>query len=368
LREKFTNLVLHNFFKMAMLIILVGLFFYIMMPFMVAIVLGAILAMALAPFVDFFIRRGLSRGASLVVFSFLLGFIGIVVIGGFVIRGARIVSEQMRESNIAEMSLRFTSSMQQFVDHICKIYGLDKTFVNQKFTSMISYGGATLSSFFNDFVSELPVIIMMGFITTLAVYCFLRESDKIRILFDRYFYFERKNGDDFIRMCKVCCREVFFSNIITGVLQASIVSIAALIFGVGDFYLIFFITFVVSFVPVIGAAPVAAILGLQCFMDSRFGAGIGMLVFAAVAGVIDNIIRPFLGTLGEVEVHPFIGLVAVIGGVIMFSLPGLFIGPLVASLIFGALPIIVEEFFPPMDKAELKRPEEETPLIVSPSQ
>lgn len=363
MKEKFTNLVLHNFFKIAMLVVLVGLFFYIMLPFMVAIILGAILAMALAPFVDFFIKRGLSRGTSLVIFSLTLGFVGLVLIVGFVIRGARIVSEQMQATNINEMSLQLTASMNQFINHICKIYGLDKAFVNQKVASMITYGGTSLSAVFNEFISQLPVIIMMGFITTLAVYCFLRESDKIRTLFDRYFYFEKKNGDDFIRMCKVCCREVFFSNIITGVLQASIVSIGALIFDVGDFYLIFFITFVVSFIPIIGAAPVAIVLGLQCFMDNRIGGGIGMMSFALVAGLIDNIIRPFLGTLGEVEVHPFIGLVAVIGGVIMFGLPGLFIGPLVASLIFGALPIIVDEFFPPLDKPEAIEPEEEKILI-----
>lgn len=367
MKEKFTNLVLHNFFKIAMLVALVGLFFYIMMPFIVAIILGGILAMALSPFVDFFIRRGLSRGTSLIIFSFSLGFVGLVLIAGFVMRGARIVSEQMQASSIADMSQQLTASMNQFINYISKIYGLDKTYLNQKVAGILTYGGTSLSSLFSEFVSQLPVIMMMGFITTLAVYCFLKESDKIRSLFDRYFYFEKKNGDQFIKMCKVCCREVFFSNIITGILQATIVSIGALIFGVGDFYLIFFITFVVSFIPIIGAAPVAAVLGLQCFLDQRVGPGIGMMVFAIVAGVIDNIIRPLLGTLGEVEVHPFIGLVAVIGGVIMFGLPGLFIGPLVASLMFGALPIIVEEFFPPLEVKEVKPVvQDETVLIPYP--
>jgi predicted PurR-regulated permease PerM len=70
---------------------------------------------------------------------------------------------------------------------------------------------------------------------------------------------------------------------------------------------------------------------------------------SGVAGISDNLIRPFMGTLGEVNVHPLIGLLAIIGGVIMFGLPGLFIGPLVVSLSFGALPIIIEEYFPPVD-------------------
>lgn len=41
-----------------------------------------------------------------------------------------------------------------------------------------------------------------------------------------------------------------------------------------------------------------------------------------------------------------------------FGFPGLFIGPMVASIYFGALPIIVEEYFP---KIPVMSVEEDTP-------
>ncbi len=349
MKETFINIVLKNFFKIAFSFILLSLTFYIMMPFMISIVLGGILAMALSPFVDFLMRKGLSRSLSLVFFSLILGLVGFVPVVAFFIRGSRIISDLLHNANLSEISLRFTTSMHKFIDNMCAIYGIDKTLVDNRISSLVSYGGTVLSRTFSDFVTELPVIFMLGFITILSVYFFLKESDKIRQLFDRYFFFSKENSDRFILMLKVCCREVFFSNIITGVLQASIVSVGALIFDVGDFFLVFFITYIFSFIPIIGAAPLAALLGAICFIEGRVGAGIGMMVVAVVSGISDNIIRPFLGSLGEVEVHPFIGLLAVIGGVIMFGLPGLFIGPLVASLIFGALPIIVNEYFPPIE-------------------
>ena len=71
-----------------------------------------------------------------------------------------------------------------------------------------------------------------------------------------------------------------------------------------------------------------------------------MLTIALVAGVSDNIIRPYLSSKGNVETNPIIGLIAIIGGVTMFGLPGLFIGPLVVSVFFGVLPIILDEYFP----------------------
>jgi predicted PurR-regulated permease PerM len=97
-------------------------------------------------------------------------------------------------------------------------------------------------------------------------------------------------------------------------------------------------------------------------MDARTGAGLGMLAVAGFSGLSDNLIRPLLGSLGVVEVHPFIGLLSVIGGVIMFGLPGLFMGPLITSLLFGALPIIIDEYFPVKPSLETKS--EETINIV----
>ncbi|HXH75320.1 MAG TPA: AI-2E family transporter [Bacteriovoracaceae bacterium] len=347
MNDSLLNFVVKNFLKISFALLMMGLFFYIMLPFMISIILGGILAMALIPFVDFFIRRGLSRNTALLLFSFLLGAVGLVPVVAFFVRGSRVVSELLHESNFGQISARIATSSYKLIDNVSNIYGLDNMMMRAKVSSIILYIGHFLSTTLSNFVAELPTVFMVGFITILAVYCFLRESEKIRYLFDRYFYFNKKNGNDFIRMCKGCCREVFFSNIITGVLQATIIAIAAIALNVGDFFLVFFITFVVSFIPIIGAAPVAVVLGLICFIESRVGSGIAMMVVAAFSGIADNILRPLLGTLGEANVHPFIGLLAVIGGVIMFGLPGLFIGPLVASLIFGALPIIIEEYFPP---------------------
>jgi predicted PurR-regulated permease PerM len=344
--ENMVNLVLRNFFKFTFTLGILSVFFYLLLPFMVAIILGGILAMALIPFVDFFMRRGLKRNTSLLLFSFLLSVAALIPTIAFIIRGSRIVSEQLHESNFSQFTDKLINSSYGIIDKFSKLYSLDTIMIRAKVNQLIIVIGSYVSDTFNNWLSELPNIIMMALITIASMYCFLRESEKIRNLFNRYFNFNLTNGNKFIQMFKVCCREVFFANIITGLLQALMVSLGALYFDVGDFFLIFFMTFVFSFVPIIGAAPMAALLGLVCFMDGRIGPGIGMMIIAGFSGVADNLIKPLLGSLGEVEIHPFISLLAVIGGVIMFGLPGLFIGPLIASITFGALPIIIDEYFP----------------------
>lgn len=339
--------ILKNFFKIVFSFLLLSFFLYIISPFLISIVLAGILALALIPFVDYFIRKGFKRKTSVLIFTLLSAFIGMIPIVAFFIHGSKVLSKLLLDASMSHLSERFSSSSYKLLDSFSSFYGLDHTMIRGKFATLLVYAGNSMAGTFNTFVGEAPTIMMMGAVTSLALYCFLRESDKIRRLFDRYFYFNHVNGNKFIMMFKVCCREVFFSNIITGLVQATLVTAGALIFGVGDIFLVFFITFVFSFVPIIGSGPVAAVLAVSCFMDARLGAGAGMLITATVAGVSDNVLRPWLGSLGEVKVHPFIGLLGVIGGVLMFGLPGLFIGPLIVSLSFGALPIIIEEYFPP---------------------
>jgi predicted PurR-regulated permease PerM len=198
-------------------------------------------------------------------------------------------------------------------------------------------------------ITQIPDLLLGVLVMNLSFYFFLLKEDEIREVFDRYYYFTKDHSNRFINVLKSSCREVFLSNVITGILQSTIISLGALACGLGDFYIVFFLTFIISFIPVIGAAPMAFALAIIAFLEKRTGAGIVMAIIGTFAGVADNLVRPYLVSLGEVEVPAFIGFLAVIGGVYVLGLPGLFVGPLLASLVYGALPIIVEEYFPPKE-------------------
>lgn len=71
-----------------------------------------------------------------------------------------------------------------------------------------------------------------------------------------------------------------------------------------------------------------------------------MLITSAVAGSSDNLLRPYLATLGEIKVPVFLSFLSVLGGVLVLGLPGLFVGPLVISWAWGLLPVIYRDLFP----------------------
>lgn len=355
----FHELFFKNFFKLGTALLIAAGFLYILSPFIVAFLFGGMLALALSPFLAAYqAKYKWTKKKALNIMSLLLFFLGAVPVGVFCIKGARIISEFFTKQSITTLTQSTQEKVYAFIDQLAVSNHLDNEMLKEKFNSFLGVAGTFVFKTFSDLVTQIPDLLLGVMVMNLSFYFFLLKEDEIREVFDRYYYFSRDHSERFINVLKSSCREVFLSNVITGVMQATIVSLGALACNMGDFYIIFFLTFIISFIPVIGAAPMAFALAAIAFIEKRTGAGITMAIIGSFAGLADNLVRPYLVSLGEVEVPAFIGFLAVIGGVYVLGLPGLFVGPLLASLVYGALPIIVEEYFPQKENKIIQSPDE----------
>jgi predicted PurR-regulated permease PerM len=347
MKHGFHELFFKNFFKLFTAFLIVTCFLYVLSPFIVPFFFGGMLALALSPFLTAFMRKyNWSKKKALIVMSLIMFFTCAVPVTIFLMRGARIISQFFSQQSIHTITQRAQDHVYLLLDNLATSNHLESDMVKEKFNAVLTNIGSFALKTFSDLITQIPDLLLAVLVMMLSFYFFLLKENHIRDVFDRYFYFTQSHSDRFVAVLKSSCREVFFSNVITGVMQSTIVALGALACGIGDFYIIFFCTFIISFIPIIGAAPMAFAVAIYAFVDKQTGAGITMSVIGGVTGVADNVVRPYLVSLGEVEVPAFIGFLAVIGGVIVMGLPGLFVGPLLASMMYGALPIIVEEYFP----------------------
>jgi predicted PurR-regulated permease PerM len=142
----------------------------------------------------------------------------------------------------------------------------------------------------------------------------------------------------FIEILQKSSYNTVVSSVVIAAMQATIVTVGALILGSGDFTVVWVVTFFCSFIPVIGAGPVALALGVGDLLMGQYGTAIGFLVVAIVAGTMDNLVRPYLIASGDEDLHPVVSLLAIIGALLIFGMPGLFLGPVIASVAFKIIP------------------------------
>lgn len=339
------DFIFKNFLKMLTALAIGVTFTILLSPFFIPLLLGGILAMAFSPSVDFFLKRGWSRRLSVLVISFGLFVLGLVPATIVFMRGTKIVSHFLSEQSLAVLKIKIEDKAYALLDNFSEINHIDPVEAHAQFDQFVNSAGVWSLKLFTDLLSKIPNVAMLSFIIVLTFYFFLMDERRIREWFDRYFNFKRGNGDRFISLITSSCREIFFSNVLTGLIQATIVAAGAFFTNTGDVFIIFFCAFFFSFVPVIGAGPVGFLVAALAMIDGRMGAGVAMAIVAIVTGVADNLVRPYLTSRGEVKVPVFVSFLSIIGGVLLLGLPGLFLGPLLASLTFGALPIIFDEFF-----------------------
>lgn len=334
-----------NIFKIVTAICIILAFIFILTPFLIPLLLGGILAMAFSPFVAFFMRKGWSRKLSVIVLSLGIFILGMAPVTIVLMRGTKIITHFLNEQSLLITKHKIQDKADAILANLADVYDIDPSEAREHFDNLVSTIGKWSLDLFSNFLSQIPNVAMLSFITILSFYFFLRDEVRIRYWFDRYFNFTNGNGDRFIALIKASCNEVFFSNVLTGFIQASVVATGAFFSKTGDVFIVFFCTFFLSFIPVIGAGPVAFAVAALAFIEGRIGAGIAMSLVGLFAGIVDNLIRPYLTSRGEVKVPVYVSFLSIIGGVIVIGLPGLFLGPLLASLTYGALPIIINEYF-----------------------
>ncbi len=98
-----------------------------------------------------------------------------------------------------------------------------------------------------------------------------------------------------------------------------------------------------SIIPVVGSALIWAPVSIYLLVTGSIGKGLFLLIYCVViVSSVDNIIRPWV-VGGRVELHPLVLLFFIFGGVEAFGFLGLFLGPVVASVLVAVFDMLREE-------------------------
>jgi predicted PurR-regulated permease PerM len=86
-----------------------------------------------------------------------------------------------------------------------------------------------------------------------------------------------------------------------------------------------------SFVPVVGSALIWVPIAISLIVGGHWGRGIALILFCTVIVVlVDNLVRP-LFISGRAEMSGLVIFISVLGGISVFGLLGVVLGPIVVA-------------------------------------
>ena len=141
-------------------------------------------------------------------------------------------------------------------------------------------------------------------------------------------------------------------TLIIGVIQGVLGGLGFAVAGIGAAVFWGAVMAVLSILPGIGATLVWGPAVLYLLISGETVAGLGLLVWCAgVVGTIDNVLRPIL--VGrDTEMPDLLILLSTLGGLGLFGVAGLVVGPILAALFIAVLAIysrVFDEWLNPVD-------------------
>ena len=174
--------------------------------------------------------------------------------------------------------------------------------------------------------------LFMTFVFLYTMYFLQMDGDK---LVHKILYYLPLNSDDESLMLDKftsVTRAMIKGTLLIGILQGSLAGIAFAFVGLDNAVFWGTVMAVLSIIPSVGSALVWIPAGIILIMQGSVGAGIGLLAFCGlIVGSLDNVLRPIL--VGkDTKMHELMIFFSTLGGILMFGIPGVLIGPVVASL------------------------------------
>lgn len=191
-------------------------------------------------------------------------------------------------------------------------------------------------------MAGLPGLLIKFLIFSAALYYFLAESEKISAFSKKIGIFSQRELQIVRESFKISSHAAVVSTILVGLIRGCIVALGAELVGAGDFYVVLVISFFASFIPVIGAVVMAVGLCASALLAQNYSGALSLLGVVLFASAVDNLIRPFFLAYGNQYVHPFVSLLSVLGGMALFGMAGVFIGPVLVQVTFDVLPKLVK--------------------------
>lgn len=183
-------------------------------------------------------------------------------------------------------------------------------------------------------------IVSLVFIVFALYFCFL-DGAYLLSLIKKAIPLEPNHMNVLTKKFSDITKNLFSGYILVALYQGIVALIVMLCFGIDGSLLLSVLLMFASFIPMFGAALIWVPIGIIICFTQSIVKGILFLVISGVCiSFLDNFLRP-LFLKDRINVHPLVIFFSILGGIHLFGMNGLILGPLVVILFFTVLDLIV---------------------------
>lgn len=323
-------------FFMAILAITIFLSWMVLSPYISALVLAGTIAFLFHPLYKKILGLFHNESVSAFVTVIIVTLIIFIPVGYFVIR---IFGEAttLYSSLLLNGGVDFSSAFNNLMSSNFKEFDSQSFIVN--LNDYITQGLSWVIQNFGLFFTRITQTFFTTFLSLLGIFYFLKEGERLKKWFIDIIPLSPKYTESIFVEMENVGSSVVKGTLVVAILQGLVMGLGFLIFHVPNPTFWGSLVVVASIIPLVGTWIVVIPAVLFLFITGQTALSIGLLIWSLVlVNIIYNILSPQLMRRGA-HIHPYLILLAVLGGIGLFGPIGFLMGPLVISLLFSLLKI-----------------------------
>jgi predicted PurR-regulated permease PerM len=312
-------------------------FLWMVGPYAVSIAMGGILAVLCAPGYARLRRRMPAFAAGILM---TLGVVLLVVVPVVAVLGAGF---KQASGLLAQWSEGDAPTLNESVEvlrrwlPITDVLGTPAE-VRVLLTDGLRDVSGAASRFAMNQVTLVPAMIVQLLVVVLSTYFLLVDGPRLFRWVTSKIPLSRRIRLTLAESVQSATTSVVLASIAAAGSQAAVILVAFLVLRVPMAFLGAVAAFIFGWIPTVGPTPIWLGAAVYLYLQGSTTRAVLMLCVGIAVGIIDNVVRPLV-LRGRQEMHPFVSLLAILGGIALMGVPGVFLGPLLASLAISVLEI-----------------------------
>lgn len=323
-------------------------------PFIFAVIWGLILAYIFMPVFNWINFRLNGKTISALIIVFLVALVTIVPIW-FVVP---IIVQQVFELFTYSQTLDLTSMIQNIFPTS------SPQFTAQLSTTITSLIGKGTSSVMNSLIStflDIPMLIVNMVIIGLVFFFTMRDYDKLKEFIKGISPLSKAKEKIVVKHFKDITYSTIYGRFVVGLVQGLLASLGFVIFGVNNALVLSALAIFLCLIPVVGVFLIWIPLAVYMLIMGQTGIAIAFVLYnGIIVSNIDNLLMAYLLSK-RTNLSPLFALISSIGGLFLFGVIGIILGPLIFAYF-----IIILDLYREKNLLSLFATDEESKLETAP--
>lgn len=334
---------LQNYFLFTILAIVFVLVFFIFRPFLTPLILAIVFAVVFQPLHGRVLKYSKNRKSLSAFITTVVVLVCLVVPLAFL--GTQIFEESRGlYLSLADGDAKITVDAVSgaIATPLDKVFPRASSYLPNISSSIDMYAKQGLSWIIQNMgaaVSSIAELLFGALIFFVALYYFLRDGRQFKKTLFALSPLDLSDDEAVSDKMELAVNSVIKGLFSVALVQGILTAIGFTIFGVPNSVFWGTVAAVAALVPAVGTGLVIVPGILFLLWTGSIGPAVGLFLWGLLAvGLVDNFLSAKLMGKG-MKLHPLMVLLSVLGGIVFFGPIGLFLGPLILSLLFAFLSI-----------------------------